>query len=341
MNGHVTTVDKNKTISSYSGLNCNYQRPRPSESDFLRWPLTAHHVLQSVIVQRVVIRHYRASFCPDSVTGSLLRHFEFRDNSPRSHYFCTFSWPTATTPPHLHTERSKTLATPTWNKAHPITVLTCLAVLLSFMLRAIITGGPGSGKGTISRKIVGSFHLQHVSSGDLLRQHLKNDDPHLNSGQLVPDDRVEALVFSHLKEIKPGYKGWLLDGFPRTLKQAKTLIEKEKVDMMISLQVPDATIIERLSERWVHMPSGRIYNTSYNPPLKKGIDDITGEPLEQRKDDQPDVVKERLQLYHSNISPILQYFQDLGILFSYKGTESDSIWPHIQQDIEKWLQQSL
>lgn len=209
------------------------------------------------------------------------------------------------------------------------------------MLRAIITGAPGSGKGTISRKIVERFQLKHVSSGDLLRQHLKNDDPHLNSGQLVSDDRVERLVLPHLKETRPEYKGWLLDGFPRTLKQAQTLMEKEKVDMLISLQVPDSIIIQRLSERWVDLASGRIYNTTYNPPLKKGVDDITGEPLQQRKDDQPEVVKERLQLYHSNISPILQYFQDLGILFSYEGTESDKIWPYIEQDIKKWLQQSL
>ena len=204
------------------------------------------------------------------------------------------------------------------------------------MLRAIITGAPGSGKGTISKMLVERFQLNHISSGDLLRRHLSPDSPNLSSGQLVTDSLVESLVLPELK-LCSHHRGWLLDGFPRTLQQAESVLRREKVDMFINLQVPDATIIERLGGRWVHLASGRTYHTSFNPPLRPGLDDVTGEPLQQRPDDRPEVVLERLTLYHTHIKTILQHFKDLNLLRSYHGTESNKIWPHIEKDVELYL----
>ena len=207
------------------------------------------------------------------------------------------------------------------------------------MLRAIITGAPGSGKGTISRMIVERFQLKHVSSGDLLRLHLSPDNPKITAGQLVSDSLVESLVLPEL-QIDGEHKGWLLDGFPRTLPQAQSLLKQEEVNMMINLQVPDDTIIQRLGGRWVHMPSGRTYHTTFNPPHVGGMDDQTGELLEQRADDRPEVVRQRLNVYHSHIRDILTFYDHLGIMFTYHGTESKQIWPHVEKHIETYLKQS-
>jgi len=204
------------------------------------------------------------------------------------------------------------------------------------MLRAIITGAPGSGKGTISKMLMERFQLKHISSGDLLRSHLSPDNPNLSKGQLVADSLVESLVHPEL-QLCSEHRGWLLDGFPRTLQQAESVLRREKVDMLINLQVPDDTIIERLSGRWLHLPSGRTYHTSFNPPQRSGVDDVTGEPLLQRPDDRPEVVQQRLTLYHTHIKDVLQHFQDLNLLHSYSGTESKKIWPHIEKDVQSYL----
>lgn len=206
------------------------------------------------------------------------------------------------------------------------------------MLRAIIMGPPGSGKGTISSMIVERFKLKHVSSGDLLRLHLSPGHSNLKAGELVQDDVVESLV---LPELRGGCAGWLLDGFPRTLPQAKSLLSQEQVNMMINLKVPDETIISRLHGRWVHLASGRIYHTTFNPPQVEGVDDQTGEPLHQREDDQPEVIKHRLSVYHTQTRDVLNYFDSLGILCSYSGTASKEIWPHIEQDIAAFLKENV
>ena len=192
-------------------------------------------------------------------------------------------------------------------------------------------GPPGSGKGTISSMIVERFKLTHVSSGDLLRTHLSSGHSSLKTGQLVEDNLVEKLVLPQLHEV--AQDGWLLDGFPRTLHQAKLLLNQQQVDMMIDLKVPDKTIISRLQGRWVHLASGRIYHTTFNPPQVVGVDDETGEPLQRRLDDQPEVVQHRLDVYHTQTMEVINYFESLGILHSYSGTTSKQIWPHIEQDI--------
>lgn len=206
------------------------------------------------------------------------------------------------------------------------------------MIRAIIMGAPGSGKGTISGMMVRAFGVKHISSGDLLRFSIHNSglsgmQAAMKRGELVSDNTVEKIVFPELKKCSH----WLLDGFPRTLEQARSLIKDQAVDMMINLNVPDHIIIERLHGRWIHIASGRIYNTAYNPPKVKGIDDETGEPLQQREDDHPEIVQQRLKVYHDQTDPVLDYFRNLGLLKDYAGTESRVMWPVIKKDIQNFL----
>jgi adenylate kinase len=137
-------------------------------------------------------------------------------------------------------------------------------------LRLIILGAPGSGKGTISQRIVKEFRLNHLSSGDLLRYHIQNKTEigekaksYVAKGQLLPDDFITKLVVQELNKLSGS--NWLLDGFPRTLSQCKA-IERVQVDRVVQLNVPFEVIVNRLKHRWVHPPSGRIYNNEFNPP---------------------------------------------------------------------------
>lgn len=175
-------------------------------------------------------------------------------------------------------------------------------VISQFML---ILGKPGGGKGTISKKILKDFPMfTHFSTGDLLRQHVlqktdigKEAKKHMDSGSLVPDDLMIRLVLDEAEKEAEIGNSLLLDGFPRTMEQAKALAESVNVDLVVDLNVPNDTIIERISERYVHLGSGRVYNLSYNPPRVPGLDDVTGEKLVQREDDKPETVRRRLEAY--------------------------------------------
>jgi len=145
---------------------------------------------------------------------------------------------------------------------------------------ALIIGAPGSGKGTISNWIVRDFGLVHVSSGDLLRAHLRDGTPlgleaksYISAGNLVPDNVMVGLVSSELKQL--GSKPWLLDGFPRTQPQAEALQAETPVNVVVNLCVPFETIIDRIKDRWIHPASGRVYNLVFNAPKviinKKGL----------------------------------------------------------------------
>ncbi|KAK7079639.1 GTP:AMP phosphotransferase ak3, mitochondrial, partial [Halocaridina rubra] len=142
---------------------------------------------------------------------------------------------------------------------------------MSKVFKMIILGAPGSGKGTISSRIVRDFGLKHLSSGDLLRSQIisKTDlglkaQTYMKDGKLVPDDVMVKLISSELAKIN--IPTWLLDGFPRTQPQAEALTQHERLDLVLSLEVPHEIIIDRLKCRWTHLPSGRIYNTDFNPP---------------------------------------------------------------------------
>jgi len=187
-------------------------------------------------------------------------------------------------------------------------------------LRLLILGAPGSGKGTISSRIVNEFKLKHLSSGDVLRDNINRKTEIgakvkqlVATGKFVPDDLITKIVLNELNQLT--YSSWLLDGFPRTLTQAKKLDDaKLGLDRVINLNVPFEVIINRLKHRWVHPASGRVYNLEFNPPKVAGKDDVTGEALVQRADDQEDVVLRRLKEYESQTKPIIDYYSNKNLV---------------------------
>ncbi|RZC39708.1 ADK and/or AAA 17 domain containing protein [Asbolus verrucosus] len=210
------------------------------------------------------------------------------------------------------------------------------------LFRSVILGAPASGKGTISSRIVKNFNLEHISSGDKLRQNIKNKttigvavEKYLQSGQLVPDDLMVKFIYEEINEA--ANKPWLLDGFPRTLAQAESLWSLQKLDVVLNLVVPFEVIIERVKGRWIHLSSGRVYNTNFNAPKIPGKDDITGEDLVQRVDDQPEVVTKRLEEYEKLTKPVIDYYRKIGILQEFCGNTSDEIWPKVHDSLTTFM----
>lgn len=210
------------------------------------------------------------------------------------------------------------------------------------IFRAVIMGPPGSGKGTVSARITKSFALTHLSSGDILRANINAKTELgllmkscIDQGQLVPDDVISRLILSDLRGL--GQCSWLLDGFPRTVPQAEALDDACSVDTVVNLNVPFQTIKQRLTSRWTHLPSGRVYNTDFNPPKVSGLDDVTGEPLVQRDDDSPETVTRRLKSYETQTEPVLEYYRCKGVLQTFSGTETNKIWPHVEEFLRRKL----
>ncbi|CAF0975873.1 unnamed protein product [Adineta steineri] len=211
--------------------------------------------------------------------------------------------------------------------------------------RLLILGAPGSGKGTIASRIAKTYGTPHIVVGDLLRQHIqrKSDESktikeHIDKGLLLPDDLVLKFVVDELEKIRD--QGFLLDGYPRTLKQAEMLHRQMKVNHVIALNVPADEIINRLKDRWVHLPSGRVYNLQWSPPKVAGKDDETGEPISQREDDKPEVIRHRLNTHDKNTNPIKEFYKQLGLLQEFTGRESDKIWPEVKQYLDRILKDS-
>ncbi|KAJ7335494.1 hypothetical protein JRQ81_013435 [Phrynocephalus forsythii] len=210
------------------------------------------------------------------------------------------------------------------------------------LLRAIIMGPPGSGKGTISARIVKHFALKHLSSGDLLRENMNRNTEigilaksYIDQGRLIPDDIMTQLMLSKLRTLDENHV--LLDGFPRTVPQAEALDKVCPIDTVIDLDVPFETIRQRLTARWIHPTSGRVYNLEFNPPKVPGLDDDTGEPLVQRDDDKPETVMKRLKSYEAETKPVLEYYRQKAVLQTFSGTETNKIWP----DVHRFLQTKL
>ncbi len=182
-------------------------------------------------------------------------------------------------------------------------------------MRLILLGPPGAGKGTQANFIKEKYGIPQISTGDMLRAAVKAGTQLgvaakkvMDAGGLVPDDIIIGLVTDRLKEddCKAGY---LFDGFPRTLPQADALkAAGVKVDVVLQIDVPDQDIIERMSGRRAHLPSGRTYHIKYNPPKVAGKDDETGEDLVQRDDDKEETVRKRLDVYHEQTKPLLEYY---------------------------------
>lgn len=206
------------------------------------------------------------------------------------------------------------------------------------MFRALIIGAPAAGKGTISSRIVKTFNLVHISSGDILRKNVSANTElgvkvkrFIDQGKLVPDEIMTKCIFNELDGCKDK---WLLDGFPRTVVQAEELYEKYKLDAVMNLIVPFDIIIERVKGRWVHLGSGRVYNTDFNPPKVPGKDDVTGEDLVQRPDDSPELVQQRLDLYEMLTKPVIAFYNEKQLLTNFRGNTSDEIWPQVKRFLE-------
>lgn len=186
-------------------------------------------------------------------------------------------------------------------------------------MRIILLGAPGAGKGTQAEFIKKMLNIPQISTGDMLRTAIKDNTPlgqkakdFMDKGQLVPDGLIIDLVKERIKEADCR-NGFLFDGFPRTLPQAEALKDAGvDIDHVLSIEVPDAEILKRLSGRRVHLPSGRVYHVVFNPPQTEGKDDVTGEELSQRDDDREDTVKKRLEIYHAQTKPLSDYYKALS-----------------------------
>jgi len=182
-------------------------------------------------------------------------------------------------------------------------------------MRVILLGGPGSGKGTQSQFITKKFGVPQISTGDMLRAAVKAGSPLgveakkvMDAGGLVSDEIILGLIQERLAEADCA-DGFLLDGFPRTTPQATGLAEMGiEVDHVIEIAVDDEEIVRRMAGRRVHLDSGRTYHLIYNPPKQEGLDDVTGEALIQRDDDKENIVRDRLSTYHSQTSPLIEFY---------------------------------
>jgi adenylate kinase len=186
-------------------------------------------------------------------------------------------------------------------------------------MRLILLGGPGAGKGTQANYIKEKYQIPQISTGDMLRAAVKagtelglKAKEYMDSGGLVPDGVIIGLVKERIKE-DDCKKGFLFDGFPRTIPQADAMKEAGvAIDAVVEIDVPDEEIIKRMSGRRAHLASGRTYHVIYNPPKVEGKDDVTGEPLIQRDDDKEETVKKRLEVYHAQTEPLVDYYKKWG-----------------------------
>ena len=184
-------------------------------------------------------------------------------------------------------------------------------------MRLILLGAPGAGKGTQAAFICKKFGIPQISTGDMLRAAVKAGSPMgvaakkvMDSGALVGDDIIIGLVKERITQADCA-NGFLFDGFPRTIPQADAMkAAGVKLDLVLEIDVPDAAIIERMSGRRVHIASGRTYHLRFNPPKLEGKDDVTGEDLIQRADDEEATVRKRLEVYQSQTRPLVAYYAE-------------------------------
>ena len=198
-------------------------------------------------------------------------------------------------------------------------------------MKIIMLGAPGAGKGTQAKMLAAKYNIPHISTGDIFRANIKNGTPlgekakeYMDKGLLVPDELVVDLVIDRFKN-PDCEKGYILDGFPRTIPQAKALTEAlekigEKVDFAINVEVPDENIIRRMSGRRACVGCGATYHIKYNPTKVENICDACGKELILRDDDKPETVEKRLNVYQEQTQPLIAYYTEQGILKEVDGT---------------------
>ena len=215
-------------------------------------------------------------------------------------------------------------------------------------MNLIILGPPGAGKGTQAAFIASEQNIPHISTGDMLREAIKNGTELglqakavMDSGNLVSDELIIELVKERISQ-DDCKNGFLFDGFPRTIPQAKALQENNvDINGVIELVIADEEIIKRMSGRRIHLASGRTYHVDFNPPKKSGLDDETGEELIIRKDDEPETVKDRLKVYWTQTQPLIEYYSNFKNAsdFKYLTVDGTLTVEEIKNNIKDFLSQ--
>ncbi len=214
-------------------------------------------------------------------------------------------------------------------------------------MNLILLGPPGAGKGTQAKKIVEKYGIPHIATGDILRDAVakgtelgKKAKEYMDRGELVPDDIVIGIVKERLQQ-PDCEKGFLLDGFPRTLKQAEALDEMlkelgKKIDAVIYIDVPEEEIVKRIVNRRTCRKCGAVYHLIYAPPKEPNKCDKCGGELYQRDDDKEETVRQRFRVYMENTAPLIEYYEKKGLLYRVDGTKSiDEVFAQIEEILKK------
>lgn len=202
-------------------------------------------------------------------------------------------------------------------------------------MKIIMLGAPGAGKGTQAKKIAEKYEIPHISTGDIFRANIKNNTElgkkakaYMDQGLLVPDELTLELIMDRFEQ--PDCKnGYVLDGFPRTIPQAEALTKalaenSEKIDFAVNVEVPDESIVERMSGRRACLNCGGTYHIIFNPSKKEGICDKCSSELVLREDDKPETVSKRLKVYHDQTQPLIDYYRGQNVLREVDGTKEVS-----------------
>ncbi len=208
-------------------------------------------------------------------------------------------------------------------------------------MNLIFLGPPGAGKGTIASRVKGHYEIPHISTGDLFRAHIQNKTDLgtrvkaiLDSGELVPDEMTIEMVRQRLQAGDTS-KGFILDGFPRTIPQAEALGKFASIDAVLNFELSKESIIKRLSGRRIAKKSGRVYHIHYNPPKVEGKCDESGEALIQREDDKPAAIENRLAVYEKQTAPLIEYYVKQGSLVSINAEPSaDEVFAQVQRELD-------
>jgi adenylate kinase len=216
---------------------------------------------------------------------------------------------------------------------------------MSSELNLILVGPPGAGKGTQAERLTDDFNLPYIATGNILRAAIRDETAlgmqakgYMDRGALVPDDVITGVILEALSSAD-ARDGFLLDGFPRTIPQAEALevgldAAERRLTAVILIEVPDEEVQRRLSGRRVSVKTGRVYHIEFDPPKHEGRCDIDGSRLVQREDDKPETIANRLQVYHASTEPLVEFYEQRGLLRRFDGTRTPTeVHDHIRATI--------